>query len=50
MSSIIALIGGGTTLIGIFRKDQTRKNISKKEIDNNIINIEVTLVVSLIPK
>ena len=39
----IALIGGGTTLIGDpSGKDQTRKILSKKEIDGNIINIERT--------
>jgi len=39
----IALIGGGTTLIGDpSGKDQTRKILSKKEIDNNINNIERT--------
>ncbi len=39
----IALIGGGTTLIGDpSGKDQTRKILSKKEIDNNISNIELT--------
>ncbi len=39
----IALIGGGTTLIGDpSGKDQTRKILSKKEIDSNIINIERT--------
>ncbi len=39
----IALIGGGTTLIGDpSGKDQTRKILSKTEIDNNIINIERT--------
>ncbi len=39
----IALIGGGTTLIGDpSGKDQTRKILSKKEIDNNISNIERT--------
>ena len=37
----IALIGGGTTLIGDpSGKDQTRKILSKKEIDTNINNIE----------
>ena len=36
----IALVGGGTTLIGDpSGKDQTRKILSKKEIDNNISNI-----------
>ncbi len=36
----IALIGGGTTLIGDpSGKDQTRKILSKKDIDNNISNI-----------
>ena len=39
----IALIGGGTTLIGDpSGKDQTRKILSKKEIDTNISNIELT--------
>ncbi len=39
----IALIGGGTTLIGDpSGKDQTRKILSKKEIDSNINNIEST--------
>tara|TARA_A100001015_G_scaffold311481_1_gene414820 strand:+ start:392 stop:1630 length:1239 start_codon:yes stop_codon:yes gene_type:complete len=39
----IALIGGGTTLIGDpSGKDQTRKILSKNEIDNNINNIEST--------
>ena len=39
----IALIGGGTTLIGDpSGKDQTRKILSKKEIDTNISNIERT--------
>ena len=39
----IALIGGGTTLIGDpSGKDQTRKILSKKEIDSNISNIERT--------
>ena len=39
----IALIGGGTTLIGDpSGKDQTRKILSKNEIDNNIKNIEIT--------
>ena len=39
----IALIGGGTTLIGDpSGKDQTRKILSKKEIDRNISNIERT--------
>ena len=39
----IALIGGGTTLIGDpSGKDQTRKILSKKEIDSNISNIENT--------
>ncbi len=39
----IALIGGGTTLIGDpSGKDQTRKILSKKEIDKNISNIERT--------
>ncbi|GIR14142.1 MAG: tyrosine--tRNA ligase [Candidatus Pelagibacterales bacterium] len=39
----IALIGGGTTLIGDpSGKDQTRKILSKKEIDKNISNIELT--------
>ncbi len=37
----IALIGGGTTLIGDpSGKDQTRKILSKKEIDSNISSIE----------
>ena len=39
----IALIGGGTTLIrDPSGKDQTRKILSKKEIDSNISNIERT--------
>ena len=39
----IALIGGGTTLIGDpSGKDQTRKILTKKEIDSNIKNIEIT--------
>ena len=39
----IALIGGGTTLIGDpSGKDHTRKILSKKEIDINIRNIERT--------
>ena len=39
----IALVGGGTTLIGDpSGKDQTRKILSKKEIEKNIINIENT--------
>ncbi len=39
----IALVGGGTTLIGDpSGKDQTRKILSKKEIDRNISNIERT--------
>ena len=39
----IALIGGGTTLIGDpSGKDQTRKILSKKEIDSNINHIERT--------
>ncbi len=39
----IALIGGGTTLIGDpSGKDQTRKILSKKEIDINISNIELS--------
>ena len=39
----IALIGGGTTLIGDpSGKDETRKILSKKEIDGNINNIERT--------
>jgi len=39
----IALIGGGTTLIGDpSGKDKTRKILSKKEIDKNISNIERT--------
>ena len=39
----IALVGGGTTLIGDpSGKDQTRKIISKNEIDNNINNIKST--------
>ncbi len=39
----IALIGGGTTLIGDpSGKDQTRKILNKNEIDNNINNIEIT--------
>ena len=39
----IALVGGGTTLIGDpSGKDQTRKILSKKEIDKNIDNIEKT--------
>jgi len=37
----IALVGGGTTLIGDpSGKDQTRKILSKNEIDKNITNIE----------
>ena len=37
----IALIGGGTTLIGDpSGKDQTRKILNKNEIDTNIKNIE----------
>ena len=39
----IALVGGGTTLIGDpSGKDQTRKILSKREIDSNINNIERT--------
>ena len=39
----IALIGGGTTLIGDpSGKDQTRKILSKNEIDKNIKSIEQT--------
>ena len=39
----IALLGGGTTLIGDpSGKDQTRKILSKEDIDKNIINIEST--------
>ena len=39
----IALVGGGTTLIGDpSGKDQTRKILSKNEIDKNIDNIEKT--------
>ncbi len=39
----IALVGGGTTLIGDpSGKDQTRKILSKSEIDKNINNIERT--------
>ena len=39
----IALVGGGTTLIGDpSGKDQTRKIMSKNEIDKNIENIEHT--------
>ncbi len=39
----IALIGGGTTLIGDpSGKDESRKILSKKEIDGNINNIERT--------
>ena len=39
----IALVGGGTTLIGDpSGKDQTRKILSKKDIDKNILNIEST--------
>ena len=39
----IALIGGGTTLIGDpSGKDQTRKILSKNEIDDNINNIQRT--------
>ena len=39
----IALVGGGTTLIGDpSGKDETRKILNKKEIDKNINNIEVT--------
>ena len=37
----IALVGGGTTLIGDpSGKDQTRKILNKNEIDTNIKNIE----------
>ncbi len=40
----IALVGGGTTLIGDpSGKDQTRKILGKNDIDKNIKNIEVTL-------
>ena len=39
----IALVGGGTTLIGDpSGKDQTRKILSKKDINRNIANIEKT--------
>ena len=39
----IALVGGGTTLIGDpSGKDQTRKILNKNEIDKNIKNIELT--------
>ena len=39
----IALVGGGTTLIGDpSGKDQTRKILSKNEIDKNIDNIKKT--------
>ncbi len=39
----IALVGGGTTLIGDpSGKDQTRKILSKNDIDKNISNIEKT--------
>ena len=39
----IALVGGGTTLIGDpSGKDQTRKILSKNEIDKNINNIKKT--------
>ncbi len=39
----IALVGGGTTLIGDpSGKDQSRKILSKNDIDNNIENIEKT--------
>ena len=39
----IALVGGGTTLIGDpSGKDETRKILSKNEIDNNINNIKNT--------
>ncbi len=39
----IALVGGGTTLIGDpSGKDQTRKILSKEDIDKNILNIEST--------
>ncbi len=39
----IALVGGGTTLIGDpSGKDQTRKILSKEDIDKNIENIEST--------
>ena len=39
----IALVGGGTTLIGDpSGKDQTRKILSKNQIDKNIDNIEKT--------
>ena len=39
----IALVGGGTTLIGDpSGKDKTRKILSKKDIDKNINNIELT--------
>ena len=39
----IALVGGGTTLIGDpSGKDQTRKILSKNEIDKNIYNIKKT--------
>tara|TARA_B100000989_G_C19503668_1_gene455451 strand:+ start:145 stop:1383 length:1239 start_codon:yes stop_codon:yes gene_type:complete len=40
----IALVGGGTTLIGDpSGKDQTRKILTKEQIDKNIYNIEKTL-------
>jgi len=39
----IALVGGGTTLIGDpSGKDQTRKILSKKEIDSNVSSIQRT--------
>ena len=39
----IALIGGGTTLIGDpSGKDQTRQILTKEQIDNNVDNIEKT--------
>ena len=39
----IALVGGGTTLIGDpSGKDQTRKILTKNQIDKNINNIEKT--------
>ncbi len=41
----IALVGGGTTLIGDpSGKDQTRKILSKNEIDNNINSIKKTFI------
>ena len=38
----IALVGGGTTLIGDPRKDNARLILDKKTIDNNINNITKT--------